>query len=165
MQRSCDEQGFVQSQRHLPHWELEGAAYFLTWRCLPGVKLEPADRDIVARNLRHWDGRRYLLFGATVMPDHVHLCLKPFEEGGRAVSLARILHSAKSYTALAINRRRGRTGSIWQEERFDRILRSRAELRDALAYIHQNAVAEGLVSAPLEYQWLLCQEPERVPPH
>ncbi len=151
------ESQLLKTRRHLPHWELEGATYFITWRCIGGLELEPEDRDIVARNLRHWDGQRYLLLGATVMPDHVHVILKllPGEQG--PVSLSTIVHTAKGYAGQQINKRRGRRGPVWQDERFDRIVRDEAEFIEKLNYVRNNAVARGLVADPDEYPWLLCQ--------
>ena len=35
------------TRRHLPHWQIAGATYFLTWRCADGVTLSEAERDIV----------------------------------------------------------------------------------------------------------------------
>ena len=148
----------VKSRRRLPHWELPGSGYFLTWRCVPGLALEPPDRDIVAANLRHWEGKRYLLFGAVVMPDHVHALLKPLQVDGRWVRLSSIVRTAKGYTSRLINVRHARRGPVWQEERFDRIVRDQHELTEKLAYMRNNPVRWELAASAGEYRWFLAQK-------
>jgi len=142
-------------RRRLPHWEMAGATYFITWRCAPGVLLSPGDRDLVSQSLRHWDGERYLLFAATVMPDHVHALLKPLLHRGRGSSLTAIVHGLKSYSAHGISGRRGTEGPVWQDERFDRIVRHEAAFLEKWNYIRNNAVARGLVARAEEYSWLV----------
>ena len=47
------------TRRHLPHWQIAGATYFLTWRCAAGTTLTEAERDIVLAAIRHWEGIRW----------------------------------------------------------------------------------------------------------
>jgi len=47
----------------------------------------------------------------------------------------------------------GRKGQIWQEESFDRVLRSSEKLDEKVDYILTNPVRKGLVSSPEEYDW------------
>jgi len=37
-------QAFQYTQRNLPHWQLPGSVYFITWRCLTGKTLYPEER-------------------------------------------------------------------------------------------------------------------------
>jgi len=37
--------------------------------------------EVIVKALRHFDGRRYLLFDYVVMPDHVHFLIKPLRRG------------------------------------------------------------------------------------
>lgn len=40
--------GFRAARRRLPHWTLEGATYFLTWRLHPGqAPMSPGERTMV----------------------------------------------------------------------------------------------------------------------
>src|SRR5262249_57631241 len=66
------------TRRHLPHWQLAGAIYFLTWRCAAGVVLIEAERDIVLAAILHWDASRWDVLAAVVMPDPLHLFASPF---------------------------------------------------------------------------------------
>jgi hypothetical protein len=49
-------QGERITRRHLPHWQREGAVYFITWRCAKGIVLSETERDMVLSAIRRWDG-------------------------------------------------------------------------------------------------------------
>lgn len=66
----------VRRRRELPHWEQGGQTYFITSRSARGA-LPPAALKIISAAIEHDDGRRYDLAFAVVMPDHVHLLLRP----------------------------------------------------------------------------------------
>lgn len=145
------------TRRNLPHWELGGSTYFLTYRCATGITLCELCREAVLKNWRHWDGRRYLLHTAIVMPDHVHALATPLPKPtGEWFTLAEILHTNKGYTAHEVNRLLKRHGTVWQDERYDRIVRNDEEFWAKWLYIAENSVRAGLVRDPLEYTWL-CQ--------
>ncbi len=104
------------------------------------VLRDPVNADIVSAALRHFDGERYDLDEFVVMPNHVHVLVKPRPGHG----LAEILHSWKSYTANQLNRRLGRTGQVWQHESFDHLVRSDVA-RDAIRrYIRENPQRAGV---------------------
>jgi carbamoyl-phosphate synthase large subunit len=68
------------------------------------------------------------------MPNHVHVLVQL----GKDQALADVLHSWKSFSAKAINESLGRTGRIWQEESYDRIVRDWSELVRYRDYIVRN---------------------------
>ena len=68
----------------------------------------PAIATLVENALHHFDGERYHLLAWVVMPNHVHAVIKT-----NSVSLDKILHSWKSFTALGANRHLGRQGTFW----------------------------------------------------
>ncbi len=143
------------TRRNLPHWQLGGSTYFLTYRCRPGLVLKESERSIVLENWKHWDGKRYLLHAAVVMQDHVHVLITPTLKGqGTWFSLEEIFHTNKSFTAHEINKTTGQTGSLWQDERFDRIVRDEQEFLEKWNYIRNNPVKAGLAQTPEEYPWL-----------
>jgi primosomal protein N' (replication factor Y) len=86
---------------------------------------------------------------ACVMPDHVHLLLQPtpVQESGKTGvhSLSEILHSIKSFSAHEVNKVMNRSGSVWQDESFDRMIRSESDLHEKWNYIWDNAWRAGLV--------------------
>ncbi len=91
-------------------------------------------KDVVEKALRHFDGERYELGEFVVMPNHVHALLTPIDGN----ELSAILHSWKSYTAKVINKRLGQSGTFWQKESFDHIVRSPASLDRFAEYIRDN---------------------------
>lgn len=95
---------------------------------------------VVENSLRHFDGMRYSLGAWVIMPNHVHVLVAP--KGHR--TLRSILHSWKSFSAKAINKLMGRSGSLWQEESYDHIVRSDAQQRHYEGYIEDNPRKAGL---------------------
>ena len=102
----------------------------------------PEIAALVEENLIKFDGIKYRLHAWAIMPNHGHVLLTP-ELG---VTLASIMHSAKSYTANRANRFLNRTGSFWAREYFDRYIRDGRHFSNTLRYIHQNPVKAGLCS-------------------
>jgi REP element-mobilizing transposase RayT len=78
---------FKISRRNLPHWQQPDRVYFLTWRCMKGRVLANEERTITLDSLCHWDGQKWTLYAAVVMPDHVHALCQPLvkDEGGTYV--------------------------------------------------------------------------------
>jgi putative transposase len=142
------------TRRNLPHWQEPARAYFLTWRCIKGESLTPEERTNTLEALRYWDGRKWDVFAAVVMPDHVHALTQPLAKGEGVFDLGEILHSVKSYSAHKINQQRRRSGAIWQDERFDRIVRDDEEFKEKWQYIRTNPVKNGLSQEPEDYPWL-----------
>jgi putative transposase len=148
-------QAFQVSRRNLPHWQQPGSTYFITWRVKDGTILQNNDREEVLKALRHWDGSKWTLFVAVIMPDHVHVLAKPISRSdGGVFGLSEILHSVKRHSARIINQLRATQGPIWQDERFDRIVRDEKEFLEKWSYMRNNPVKLGLAERPEEYPWL-----------
>ena len=94
----------------------------------------------VAAALEFFDGERYELGAYVVMPNHVHLLVRPL--AGQA--LEAILHSRKLKMTRDINEAVGRKGQLWQQESFDRIVRDTEHLYHCAQYIGGNARKAGL---------------------
>jgi len=141
------------SRRRLPHWILEGAMYFVTSR-LVRAQLSRSEISWLRDRLAAGAPRHYELFAATVLPDHVHLLIRP-KTGD---SLSRVMKGIKGVAARELNRRRGRKGPVWQDESFDRIVRDQAELMEKLNYMFLNSLEAGLTDDPGTYEgWYLNQ--------
>jgi REP-associated tyrosine transposase len=110
------------------------------------------------------NGRKIELHAAVIMPNHVHLLFTPLEnECGDPFSLAEIMKGIKGTSSRNINKLMKRKGQLWQDESFDRIMRT-GEFQSKLAYIISNPINAGLTSKPGEYQWEWIQESQaRVP--
>ncbi|MDP0491026.1 MAG: transposase, partial [Verrucomicrobiota bacterium JB023] len=100
----------------------------------------PENASLVAQALHHFDGERYILDHFVVMPNHVHVLVKPLGHH----KLTDILHSWKSFTARAINKRENREGQLWQHESYDHLVRSERQLQHYRHYIEENPEKAGL---------------------
>ena len=133
---------------NLPHMQVSGATYAITFRTHQSRMLPDPCRTIVLNTLRYWDKQRWHLLAAVVMPDHVHIIAKPLPKQGNACwDLADILHSVKSFSANEINKLENTRGiKVWQTESYDHIIRDSADLVAQLAYLQNNPVKAGLIS-------------------
>ena len=105
--------------------------------------------ELIQGSLLHFDQQKYRLFAWVIMPNHVHFLLKPLADN----SLSDILHSIKSYTATESNKILGRKGEFWQEDYFDRYIRSEDHYWFTANYIKNNPVKAGLCKSPEEWHY------------
>jgi putative transposase len=141
-----DEPRLRVTRRRLPHWTLSGAVYFVTFHLARG-SLSQTERRLVLEHIRSGDPHFYDLAAVSVMPDHVHAILKPVE----GMTPERMMKGIKGVSARRLNRLRGTRGRVWQEESWDRILRSVEEYEEKLQYMFDNAVKVGLVEDAGQY--------------
>ncbi len=148
-------QSFQITRRCLPHWQQPGSIYFITWRVKNGETLAPEEREITLAALRHWDSSKWTLLAGAVLSDHVHALAQPLPhpEGG-FYNLSELMHSIKRHSARVINQLRGKQGPLWQDERYDRIVRDENEFLEKWNYIRNNPVRLGLSDRPEDYPWL-----------
>lgn len=192
-------------RRRLPHIQVAGATYFVTFRLknsLPREVLEKlakeAERiknlpkDKIDIEQHHWfekldgyldqvlcgeaflkneqianllteaihyrDGKVYDLVAFCIMPNHVHLICNPLEkEKDNFYSLPEILHSLKGHTARHSNLILRRSGSFWQDESYDHIIRDESELERIIKYVLYNPVKAGLVKEQKDWKWIYCK--------
>jgi REP element-mobilizing transposase RayT len=95
--------------------------------------------EIVEENLLHFADVKYKLHAWVIMPNHMHILLRPLE----GYSLSEIVHSCKSYTAMIANRVLNRRGTFWFPEGFDRFIRDYDHFEKAFNYIERNPVKAG----------------------
>ena len=129
------------TRRFLPHWTLSGSIYYVTFRLAEGELLSE-ERQIVLDHVKSGHGSFYDLAAAMVMPDHVHLILKPRDE----FTPSRILNGIKGVSAKLLNQHRNTIGCIWQSESWDRIIRDAKEFDEKLQYMYENPAKAGLVA-------------------
>jgi putative transposase len=146
---------FQATRRNLPHWQQPGSIYFITWRLKGDGILSPEEKTIILESLLYWDKVKWTVHAAVIMPNHVHAIAQPLTlPDGGAVNLSGIIRSIKTFSARTINVQRGTQGSLWQDERYDRIIRDDAELLQKWQYLRNNPVERGLAASPEDYLWL-----------
>lgn len=94
----------------------------------------PEIREIVEKTIMFKDGTDYRVISYVIMPNHVHLLL--LLAPGRLTHA--IMHSIKSYSSSQIKKLHPVTGSVWQRESYDHIVRNLDELEHCIAYIRAN---------------------------
>ena len=145
-------------QRRLPHFEIPGRTYHITWRTDGELVLSEEARRRTLSACHFWHGDKLRCHLACVMPDHVHLLIQPLPvqtPGQQGVhSLSEILHSIKSFSAHEVNQAMQRTGPVWKDESFDRMIRSESDLHEKWSYIWNNPRALGLVGPLDEYPFI-----------
>ena len=140
-----------QEQRRLIHLYSEKIERFLDAGYGACYMRDDRVAAVVANALNHFDGERYALAAWCVMPNHVHVVVKPFAEkqltGGKVVPdkvLPRILHSWKSFTSKEANKLLHRAGDFWQTEYYDHLIRNEGDFRHAVKYVLDNPIKAGL---------------------
>ena len=173
------ENGINKTRRRLPHWQQDNRVYFITFRTkdsLPQVKLEelnsfemkdgllnlghgecpfrqPECRAILEEVFIKENGIQYELLAYVIMPNHIHVLVKPREH----VALSSILQTWKSVSAHRINKLRDSEGSLWMDESFDHIVRSPDHLNKFIEYIQDNPEKTHLSAK--EYSLFVAQAP------
>lgn len=101
------------------------------------------DRECAALLIQQFTaghGTGYELDCWVIMPNHFHALVSPVE----GVMLGSITKQWKGASARFINLRLGRSGSLWQDEGFDHIVRSEAQFQHYRKYITENPAKAGL---------------------
>ena len=88
------------------------------------------------------------ILGWCLMTNHIHLIARPLAEDSLAKALGRTHFRYTQY----INRFHGRSGHLWQNRFFSCPL-GREHCWQALRYVEQNPLREGLVRHAWEYPW------------
>ena len=173
------------TENRLPHWQQNGATYFVTFRLADSIPSSVLDEwqhereawlrlhpepwsaeieleyhrrfsgalerrldeghgacllrrpdcaEIVADTLRHFEGERVAMISFTVMPNHVHALFVQNPEW----PLEKLIRSWKGFTARQINKLLGRSGTFWQRDYFDRLIRDEEHFWNCVRYIRRN---------------------------
>ncbi len=138
----------IKRRRHLPHYQLAAGYYFITFATHGRLLLQSSHKDCVFNAICFLDSKKYELYTAVVLNDHVHMVVNPIE------TLPKIMHSIKSFTAHEINKMLKRNGKVWQNESYDGIIRNEDEFLEKLNYIANNPIKENLARHYEDYKWL-----------
>lgn len=91
-------------------------------------------RQMVSDALVFFEGTRQAMHAFVLMPNHVHLLVT----SSPGWSLDKLTQSWKGFTAREINGHLGRAGALWQQESFDRIVRTPEHFERIVRYIWNN---------------------------
>lgn len=135
-------------KRHLPHYQLSAGYYFITFATYKRQLLSKASKDCVFNAIAYLDDKKYELYAAVVLDEHVHIVINPIDV------LSMIMHSIKSFTAHEINKTENSKGKVWQDENYDRVIRDEKELLEKINYIADNPIKANLANRYEDYKWL-----------
>ena len=148
-------------RRNLPHIQKPDAPHYITFRTKAKFILEPSARGLVLLHCLHDHESKIHLHAVVVMRNHVHLIFTPLrDELGESYTLAEIMNSIKGASAHSVNKLLNRSGPLWQDESWDRVLRSSDDLDHKVLYLMANPVRWRLVPHPDQYPWLWREEPQ-----
>lgn len=140
---------------------------FITFSCERRLPLlgHPGIRDVFVAAMAEAKLRfRFDLFAWVVMPEHVHILIRPRD----GIPASRLLNFVKKSVAQRVITRWKRLKApvltaivrddesprFWQKGGgFDRNVREAAEFAKEVRYIHRNPVERGLVANPEDWQW------------
>ncbi len=138
-------------RRSLPHYQRAFEPVFISFSTRNGWQLTDNCKDVVFNACKFQDGRSAKLHTLVVMTTHVHLlCSMLFDPDQKLIPVRKLMHSIKSYTAHEINKLLSDSGAVWEEESFDRGIRSQDDFFEKHEYIRERAE---------DYKWF-WQDPE-----
>lgn len=105
---------------------------------------DPRVASAVREALEEEEGTNHDLIAWCVMPNHVHVIVRPKHR----VALSRLIRRWKAHSGRKANLLLARTGPFWMRGYFDRFIRSSEHLAHAVRYVESNPVKAGLVSRP-----------------
>ena len=138
---------------HLPHWELGGSTYFITFTSVLR-EFSFQERELIRTVILKGTAKQFQLYFGVIMHNHVHLLLLPLQDdNGAWYLLSHIMKGIKGASSRMINTGRSRTGSVWLQEYMDRIIRNDDEYYKTVEYIWLNPIRAGLVKQGEEYKY------------
>ncbi len=96
--------------------------------------------------------KRYDLFAFCIMPNHVHILIRPLSKNEKPFPLQQIMYDHKHFTAIEANKILKQKGNFWQDEHYDHYIRNEKEFFNIMNYIYMNPVKANLVEEPEEWE-------------
>ncbi|MCB5272372.1 MAG: transposase [Candidatus Cloacimonetes bacterium] len=123
---------------------------------------QPKIARIITTAFHYYDARLYDLHAFCVMPNHVHLLVRPIVQasGGFAL-LSDIVGRIKSYTAKQIIRTGIQTKTVWRADYFDRFIRGEKDYYWAVEYILDNPLKAKLAQKQRDWPFSFCRDWEK----
>ncbi|VGO21372.1 transposase [Pontiella sulfatireligans] len=118
-------------------------------------------REVLSGALEHFHGDRWWVGDYVIMPNHVHGLFQPLATRNgaehRYTELEDVLGAVKGFVSTRLTKLGFKTGKLWQQENYDRLVRDRKELGVWRKYIQCNPEKAGLHEGEfthVECDWL-----------
>ena len=105
--------------------------------------------DIMSTAMLFFQDDRCSTYAFVIMPNHVHVVVRPLGDW----QLEQILDSWKGFVGHSVNKFMQRSGPLWQEESYDRIIRDEEHLFRVVQYIGKNPLKAGLPQSAW-FRWI-----------
>jgi REP element-mobilizing transposase RayT len=109
--------------------------------------------ELVKTCIHYPDGAEYTLICYTIMSNHAHVVFDLLENNK---GVSKIMQSIKGISARRSNNALNRSGTFWQDESFDRLIRNDRELLRIINYVLNNPVKAGLVTKWNDWKHSYC---------
>lgn len=161
----------MSNRRHRKSFDLPGHAHELTFSCYKRYPFFKSERTatwladaVHAAKAKH----DFALWAYVVMPDHVHLLIKPNNEDHHVASILKAIKEPVGRRAIQylkrespawlekVTRRRGQRIEhlFWQSGGgYDRNIDQPQTLWKVIDYIHNNPVRKGLIERAIDWNW------------
>jgi REP element-mobilizing transposase RayT len=139
------------SVARVKHGREDWVTYHVTSRTAGRAFLLVHDEDkrVVISALDFYRRRgQYKLYAFVVMSNHLHVIIQP----APGIRLGDIVRNLKAWTSRH-NRCKLRGRPLWERRYDDSRIKSAAELREVIRYIHDNPVRAGIAETPEEHAW------------
>jgi len=139
--------------RRLQRVWIDWPIYFIT-TCTFKRRAILASKEVAAILVDEWrnahDRHGWAIGRYVIMPDHVHFfCSAELD----AKTLPTFLQAWKQWTSKRMTRELGLPGTVWQEEFFDHVLRSRESYGQKWDCVKKNPVRADLVKTSDKWPW------------
>lgn len=114
------------------------------------VFLENLDFEVYLNLLKHYKKKyAFKLFGYCLMPNHIHMILKPKQPK----MLAKFMQSLTQAYTMWFNKKYKKQGHLWQGRFKSMVIQKDDYFLECIYYIEANPVRSKLVSSPTDYLW------------
>jgi REP element-mobilizing transposase RayT len=142
-------------KKPLPKLEVQGGIYFITFTTYERLELNDEARKIVLDACLYFHEKRYFLYSAVAMSDHVHLLIKPYRKSEQEYwSIGSLMHSIKSYSSKKVPSVMKHMGKVWEDGYYDILVKNREQFLNTLDYIRENPAKAKYADAPEDYPFL-----------
>ena len=157
----------------LKHYDNDGRARFVTFcihRSIAILTNDPFRRIVVDAIDKSRAVHGFALLAYVVMPEHVHLVLRPPEvmklgtvvgEIKRIAVKEILIHlsnaDGQAVDRLTVSRNSVERRVLWQRRCYDHNCRNEKSVWEKVSYCHQNPVKRGLVKKAEDWEWSSCR--------
>lgn len=91
-------------------------------------------RKCVDHIIHYFDNKYYIIFCYVIMPNHVHLLIRMLEDN----DISKTVQAIKRNSSRMINQLTGKSGRLWMDSYYDRIIRNNDHYKYVVNYIRNN---------------------------